>query len=67
LYYDRHLPLILYIGAAILGKIGGELIIIDPAVQTLLDPSEFATLAFVLVSAVSVVTIGRSVQVAKSR
>ena len=63
---DRY-PLILYVGAAILGKIGGELIITDPAVLTILEPSEAATMAFIFLSTVSVVVIGRSLQVAKNR
>lgn len=61
---DRY-PLILYIGAAILGKIGGELIITDPAVQAMLNPSKFTTLAFILFSALSVVAAGRLLQLTK--
>lgn len=60
-------PLILYVGAALLGKIGGELIITDPAVQSLLEPDEFSTLAFILLSTVSVLAAGRIIQSAKSR
>lgn len=62
---DRY-PFILYIGAAILGKIGGELIITDPAVQAVLHPSEFTTLAFILFSTISVVAVGRYLQQAKA-
>lgn len=62
---DRY-PFILYIGAAILGKIGGELIITDPAVQAKLSPSASATWAFVLLSAISVVAVGRYLQQAKA-
>jgi YjbE family integral membrane protein len=61
---DRY-PIILYIGAAILGKIGGELIITDPAVQALLSPSKFTTIAFILFSALSVVAAGRLLQLTK--
>ncbi|MBF0396027.1 MAG: YjbE family putative metal transport protein [Desulfobacterales bacterium] len=32
-------PIIIYIGAAILGKVGGEMIITDPTVENLLKPS----------------------------
>ena len=58
-------PIILYIGAAILGKIGGELIITDPAVQAILNPGKFTTLAFILFSTVSVVATGRFLQLTK--
>jgi YjbE family integral membrane protein len=34
-------PIILYFGAALLGKVGGEMIITDPAVTQILTPSEF--------------------------
>jgi predicted tellurium resistance membrane protein TerC len=33
-------PIILYIGAAILGKVGGEMMITDPFVENLLHPSK---------------------------
>jgi YjbE family integral membrane protein len=36
---DRY-PLILYIGAAVLGKVGGEMMITDPFVEDLLHPSQ---------------------------
>jgi predicted tellurium resistance membrane protein TerC len=58
-------PIILYLGAAILGKIGGELIITDPAVQAILNPGKFTTLAFILFSTVSVVATGRFLQLTK--
>jgi predicted tellurium resistance membrane protein TerC len=58
-------PVILYIGAAILGKIGGELIITDRAVQAMLKPSEFTTFAFILFSTISVVATGRLLQLTK--
>lgn len=58
-------PMILYVGAAILGKIGGELIITDPAVQALLNPSKFMALSFILFSTVSVVATGRLLQLTK--
>jgi YjbE family integral membrane protein len=34
-------PIILYFGAAVLGKVGGEMIITDPVVTQFLTPSEF--------------------------
>jgi YjbE family integral membrane protein len=34
-------PIILYFGAAVLGKVGGEMIVTDPVVTQFLTPSEF--------------------------
>jgi YjbE family integral membrane protein len=48
---DRY-PLILYIGAAVLGKVGGEMMITDPFVQGLLHPSravEYGVMAFFVI------------------
>jgi YjbE family integral membrane protein len=45
---DRY-PIILWIGAAVLGKVGGEMMITDPWVNRLLNPSkwsEYACMAF---------------------
>lgn len=41
---DRY-PLILWIGAAVLGKVGGEMMITDPWVTGLLDPPKWAEYA----------------------
>jgi YjbE family integral membrane protein len=52
-------PIVLYIGAAMLGKVGGEMIITDPVMANFLAPSEcFIYLAEGLV-AVSVILVGR--------
>jgi len=48
---DRY-PIILWIGAAVLGKVGGEMMITDPWVQGLLNPpkwADYAAMAFFLV------------------
>ena len=48
---DRY-PIILWIGAAVLGKVGGEMMITDPWVHGLLNPSkwtEYAVKAFFVV------------------
>jgi YjbE family integral membrane protein len=48
---DRY-PLILYIGAAVLGKVGGEMMITDPFVEDLLHPSqavEYGVMAFFVI------------------
>jgi YjbE family integral membrane protein len=41
---DRY-PIILWIGAAILGRVGGEMLITDPLVQTLLQPPTWVAYA----------------------
>jgi YjbE family integral membrane protein len=63
---DRY-PVILYIGAGVLGKIGGELIVTDPAIQRLLTPSELAMQAFVLFSTIAVLVTGRYLQSLKPK
>jgi len=48
---DRY-PIILWIGAAVLGKVGGEMMITDPWVNGLLNPpkwAEYASMAFFVV------------------
>jgi predicted tellurium resistance membrane protein TerC len=45
---DRY-PIILWIGAAVLGKVGGQMMITDPWVHGLLNPpnwAEYASMAF---------------------
>jgi YjbE family integral membrane protein len=48
---DRY-PVILYIGSAVLGKVGGEMMITDPFVKNLLHPSqavEYGVMAFFVI------------------
>jgi len=48
---DRY-PIILWVGAAVLGKVGGEMMITDPWVSGLLNPpkwAEYASMAFFVV------------------
>jgi YjbE family integral membrane protein len=48
-------PLIIYIGAAILGKVGGEMMITDPIVQNWLEPgkpAEYGVMAFFTIAVV---------------
>jgi len=48
---DRY-PIILWIGAAVLGKVGGEMMITDPWVHGLLNPpkwADYAAMAFFVV------------------
>ena len=55
---DRY-PFIIYIGAALLGKVGGEMIIGDPVVIRFLSPTAFVTHSVELCCAVCVIIIGR--------
>jgi YjbE family integral membrane protein len=51
---DRY-PIILYIGAAILGKVGGEMMITDPWVHSQLHPSkavEYGVMAFFVIAVI---------------
>ena len=52
-------PIIIYIGAAILGKVGGEMIITDPFTVNILKPGKFFVYAAEAVSAVGVIMIGK--------
>jgi len=55
---DRY-PVIIYIGAAILGKVGGEMIITDPAVVGYLEPSKFLQYSVEAIGAIGVLVVGR--------
>jgi YjbE family integral membrane protein len=55
---DRH-PIIVYIGAAILGRVGGEMMITDPVLMDLLNPGkilQYTTQAFF---AIGVLVVGK--------
>jgi predicted tellurium resistance membrane protein TerC len=52
-------PIIVYIGAAILGKVAGELIITDPFVEGILHPSKFVESLVQALFAVGVVVVGK--------
>ena len=52
-------PVIIYIGAALLGKIGGEMMITDPVVTRFLAPSKLVTYSVELFFAVGVIIVGR--------
>jgi YjbE family integral membrane protein len=51
--------IVLYFGAAVLGKVGGEMIITDPAVIGFLAPSEFLVYAVEGGLAVGVIIVGK--------
>lgn len=55
---DRY-PVIIYIGSAILGKVGGEMIITDPVVTGLLRPDKVIQYSVEVVFAVGVIVMGK--------
>jgi YjbE family integral membrane protein len=55
---DRY-PVIIYIGAAILGKVGGEMIITDPFTVTVLNPGKPVQYVVEAVFAAGVIVAGR--------
>jgi len=52
-------PIIITIGAAILGKVGGEMIITDPVVVRLLAPSKMFQYTVEAVFAIGVIVVGK--------
>jgi YjbE family integral membrane protein len=55
---DRY-PVIIIVGAAILGKVGGEMIISDPVVVKLLNPSKFVSYGFEIFCVIGVIVGGK--------
>ncbi|MFZ2445789.1 MAG: TerC family protein [Syntrophobacteraceae bacterium] len=55
---DRY-PAIIYIGAGILGKVGGEMIITDPVVFNYLGPSQLVIYCVEAVFALGVIAVGK--------
>jgi YjbE family integral membrane protein len=52
-------PVIIYIGAALLGKIGGEMIITDPVVGRFFAPTKALVYSLEIAFAVGVIVVGR--------
>ena len=52
-------PIIIYIGAAILGKVAGEMIITDPVVVKTLQPGHYLEYAVEALFAVGVIVVGK--------
>lgn len=52
-------PIIIYIGAAILGKVGGEMIITDPFTVNILNPGKLLIYSTEAVFAVGVIIVGK--------
>jgi len=55
---DRY-PIIIYLGAAILGKVGGEMIMTDPVVVHFLAPTHVFQYAVEATLAVGVIVVGK--------
>ncbi len=55
---DRY-PVIIYIGAAILGKVGGEMIITDPVVVNVVGPGKVIQYSVEIIFAVGVIIAGK--------
>ncbi|MDA8141349.1 MAG: TerC family protein [Desulfobacteraceae bacterium] len=60
-------PIILYIGAAVLGKVGGEMMITDPVIYDRLQPSKITEYAVMIFFALAVVVLGRYLLLAKRK
>lgn len=54
-------PIILYVGAAILGKVGGEMMITDPSIVNLLNPNAVTHYAVMIFCALGVIALGKAV------
>jgi YjbE family integral membrane protein len=52
-------PLIIYIGAAILGKVGGEMIITDPVTVSMLNPGKMVKYSIEIMFAIGVIVAGK--------
>lgn len=63
---DRY-PIILYLGSGILGKVGGEMMITDPFVHGLLNPSKTIHYAVMVFFACGVIALGRFLVISKRK
>jgi YjbE family integral membrane protein len=52
-------PVIIYIGAAILGKVGGEMMITDPVVVNILHPGKMLQYSVEIIFAIGVIVAGK--------
>lgn len=52
-------PVIIYIGSALLGKIGAEMIFTDPVISRLIAPTKMMTYSAELLAAAGVILVGR--------
>jgi YjbE family integral membrane protein len=58
-------PIILYLGAAVLGKVGGEMMITDPFVHQRLHPTKAVEYGVMIFFTIAVVAIGRLLLISK--
>ncbi|MHC1729648.1 MAG: TerC family protein [Syntrophobacteraceae bacterium] len=63
---DRY-PIILYLGSGILGKVGGEMMITDPFVHGLLNPSKLVEYGVMIFFTAGVIALGRYLVVSKRK
>lgn len=63
---DRY-RILLYAGAGILGKVGGEMIVTDPFIQRLLNPGMFGEYVTMIFFTVGVLAVGRMIVLSKRR
>ncbi|MFZ1984817.1 MAG: hypothetical protein WAU91_10420, partial [Desulfatitalea sp.] len=63
---DRY-PIILYIGAAVLGKVGGEMMITDPYIHNWLHPTKVVEYGVMLFFTIAVLVVGRILVRAKRK
>lgn len=52
-------PIIVYLGAAVLGKVGAEMIITDPVIRTAFNPSKILQYSVEAISAAGVIVVGK--------
>jgi len=52
-------PIIVYIGAAVLGRVGGEMIITDPFTVKLIEPGKVLQYSVEVIGAVGVIVVGK--------
>jgi YjbE family integral membrane protein len=52
-------PIIILVGAAILGRVGGEMIITDPFIETWLHPSKMTEYAVQIICTIGVIVVGK--------
>jgi len=60
-------PIILYLGSGILGKVGGEMMITDPLVYGLLNPTKAVQYAVMVFFALGVIVLGRFLVISKRK
>jgi YjbE family integral membrane protein len=63
---DRY-PVLIYVGSAILGRVGGEMLLTDPVVGRLLHPAKWMHWGAQAFFALAVVIVGRAIAVARRR